>query len=51
MLVAFGIWLGAVFLPEYWQAGIQRQTLEATAGARERRMQLAAEGSPLVASE
>ncbi len=34
--MAFGIWLGAVLLPEDWQSGMQRQTLEANAGARER---------------
>ncbi len=36
MLVAFGVLLGAVLLPEDWRAGIQRQTQDTTAGARER---------------
>ena len=36
MLVVFGIWLGAVLLPGDWRAGMQRQALEVTAGARER---------------
>jgi glyoxylase-like metal-dependent hydrolase (beta-lactamase superfamily II) len=36
MLVVFGIWLGAVLLPGDWRAGVQRQTVEVTAGARER---------------
>ena len=36
MLVAFGVLLGAVLLPEDWRAGIQRQTQDTTASARER---------------
>ena len=36
MLVAVGIWLGAVLLPSDWRVGMQRQALDATAGARER---------------
>jgi len=36
MLLAFGIWLGAVLVPEDWRAGMRRQTFEVTAGARER---------------
>ena len=36
MLVAVGIWLGAVLLPSDWRVGVQRQALDATAGARER---------------
>ena len=36
MLVAIGILLGAVFTPSEWRAGVQRQTADITAGARER---------------
>jgi alkyl sulfatase BDS1-like metallo-beta-lactamase superfamily hydrolase len=36
MLVAVGVWLGAVLLPSDWRVGMQRQALDATAGARER---------------
>ena len=36
MLLAFGIWLGAVLVPEDWRAGMRRQTFEVTTGARER---------------
>lgn len=36
MLVAFGILLGAVFMPSEWQAGLQHQTDDATADAPER---------------
>lgn len=36
MLVAIGILLGAVLMPSEWRADVQRQTADATAGARER---------------
>lgn len=36
MLLQLGIWLGAVLLPGDWRAGMQRQAIEVTAGARER---------------
>ena len=35
-LLALGVWVGAVLLPQDWQAGLQRQTATATTGARER---------------
>ena len=35
-LLALGVWVGAVVLPQDWQAGLQRQTATAITGARER---------------
>ena len=36
MLVAIGVLLGALLMPSEWRADLQRQTADATTGARER---------------